>query len=66
MLNENSYELTYIAKQKNRELTKMAERNRRINEAVKEKNSSKAVITQILEGTGKVLINTGNKLLEIA
>lgn len=68
MLNDSNYYTLYLANLKIEEMIKIAEIERisRDMRLLKKRNSRKNVITLVLEGTGKALVSTGTKLLDIA
>lgn len=68
MLNETNYDALYLAKLKSEELINYFELENRKKEArvLKKQIQKKPVKTQILEGAGQFLVNTGNKILDIA
>ena len=68
MLNDYSYYAFMMEKFKREEMLRNENNVRIAREAIinKRRMVKKAVITHILEGTGKALINTGNRLLKIA
>ncbi len=62
----NDLNIEVIYETKLRSIEKNAEFSRKISDGRVLYTTKKNVITHILEGTGKALVTTGNKLLNIA
>lgn len=61
MLNDTDYTMLYLMKQQSKELDKALELG-----LILESAKKRTVISQVMEGAGKALVSTGNRLLKIA